>query len=145
MPSDDELLESLHPLERKVFPLLKEHDEVKALEAASGLQEVEVIRALQWLSNKKLIKTPVKQYRELAELDELGKRYLAAAKNHSELGNIRSDARLSEEEAQFCLGHLRKRGLISLRKEGSAMHVSLTGKPSPAEKEFLSSLAHGPR
>ena len=120
MPSDDELLESLHPLERKVFPLLKEHDEVKALEAASGLQEVEVIRALQWLSNKKLIKTPVKQYRELAELDELGKRYLAeglpeerfltAAKNHSELGNIRSAARLSEEEAQFCLGHLRKRG-----------------------------------
>src|SRR3989338_3698402 len=155
MPSDDELLESLHPLERKVFPLLKEHDEVKALEAASGLQEVEVIRALQWLSNKKLIKTPVKQYRELAELDELGKRYLAeglpeerflaAAKNPTEPGNIRSAARLSEEEAQFCLGHLRKRGLISLRKEGSALHVSLTGKPSPAEKEFLSSLAHGPR
>ena len=56
-----ELFESFHPLERKVFPLLRNHEDAETLMDASGLQEVEVMRALQWLQNKKLIVVKTKE------------------------------------------------------------------------------------
>ena len=51
----DTLIESLHPLERKVLPVLDKLSSVKEITKTTGLQEVEVMRALQWLQNKDII------------------------------------------------------------------------------------------
>ena len=53
----NELAEGLHPLERKVLPFLNKCDGLKELQEKSGLQEIEVSRALQWLENKGIVKT----------------------------------------------------------------------------------------
>ncbi|RME31784.1 phenylalanine--tRNA ligase subunit alpha [Candidatus Woesearchaeota archaeon] len=47
-----ELAASLHPLERKVLPHLQKKGTLAALAKASSLQEVEAMRALQWLEGK---------------------------------------------------------------------------------------------
>ena len=50
------LIESLTPLERKVLPLLSKHTKLSSLVKETGLKEIEVMRSLQWLSNKEIIK-----------------------------------------------------------------------------------------
>ncbi|HIJ18213.1 TPA: hypothetical protein HA372_00820, partial [Candidatus Woesearchaeota archaeon] len=42
--------QALHPLERKVLPLLSTHSRYEDIIAASGLQPIEALRAIQWLS-----------------------------------------------------------------------------------------------
>ena len=49
------IIEQLHPLERKVLPLLDKFTFLEELISHSGLKDVEVMRALQWLENKKII------------------------------------------------------------------------------------------
>ncbi|MEK6846065.1 MAG: hypothetical protein AABY26_04855, partial [Nanoarchaeota archaeon] len=49
------LISKLHPLERKVLPFLKSEKELSNLVKASGMQEIEVMRALQWLENKDVL------------------------------------------------------------------------------------------
>ena len=44
--------DSLHPLERKLLPHLKNGADVEELALASGMADVEVMRALQWLAAK---------------------------------------------------------------------------------------------
>jgi phenylalanyl-tRNA synthetase alpha chain len=44
--------DSLHPLERKIIPHLRNGADVEELAAQSGMVEVEVVRALQWLAAK---------------------------------------------------------------------------------------------
>ena len=71
-PSDlQKLAETLHPLERKVFPLLDRFSKLEDLVKESKLQEVEVLRALQWLQNKAILS--VKEFpKEVAILDKNG-------------------------------------------------------------------------
>ncbi len=161
LSEEDILLETLHPLERKVLPHLASHTEVKDLQEASGLQEVEVIRALQWLSNKKVVTEPVKTYTEVVELDELGRRYLSeglperrfleAARAHPSVKGITSAATLSEEEVNLCLGLLRKKAAITITKGGEGLVVGLTPQGEGLiaresfEEQLLKSLAEGPR
>ena len=52
----DILIETLHPLERKAIPHLKNSKTLKELQKNSGLSEIEAMRALQWLENKKILK-----------------------------------------------------------------------------------------
>ena len=51
-----EIAKNLHPLERKVVPLLSDKTDFNQLVSKSGLKDVEIMRALQWLSNKALVK-----------------------------------------------------------------------------------------
>ena len=120
------LVESLHPLERKVLPLLKDIRSSKELTRSSKLQEVEVIRALQWLSNKEIL-TLKKTTKELISLDKNGKsaledglperRFLNALQKPLTLKEIAKKANLEKDEINICLGLLKKRGLIQLGKE----------------------------
>jgi phenylalanyl-tRNA synthetase alpha chain len=68
-----EEIKQLHPYERKVLPALEKADRYSEL-AIEGLQPVEVMRALQWLENKGLIKTQKATIR-LVELGANGKLY----------------------------------------------------------------------
>ena len=56
------------------MPALKETSKFDELIKKTGLQEVEVMRALQWMQNKKLIRMN-QQLQEQIELDENGIRY----------------------------------------------------------------------
>ena len=55
LTEDDKIIESLHPLERKVLPYTSLRN-VNSIIKKTDLQEVEVIRALQWLENKNILK-----------------------------------------------------------------------------------------
>lgn len=70
-----ELLESLHPLERKVLPYLQKTSSLKDLIKESKLEEVEVLRALQWLENKKII-TVQRSTKEIISIDNNGSNYI---------------------------------------------------------------------
>jgi len=118
--------ESLHPLERKVFPTLKNSSNLEEIKANSKLSEVEVIRALQWLENKQLIKIN-KSFQNIVSLDENGKtylerglperRFLNALKVNNSFNRIREIAKLDKEEFSVSLGVLKKKGIISLDKD----------------------------
>ena len=67
------LIESLHPLERKVVSVLKSKCTFEELEAElPHMKEVEITRALQWLENKKVLKTTT-DLSEIVSIDENGK------------------------------------------------------------------------
>src|SRR3989338_10943053 len=65
------LIAKLHPLERAVVPVLAREKELTAIIKASGLQEIEVMRALQWLENKELLKIHTEKKR-VVTLDSNG-------------------------------------------------------------------------
>ena len=67
--SINELIEGLHPLERKVLPYLSVCKSLKEIQEKSKLQEIEVSRALQWLENKNVVKIKRNNF----ELVEIGK------------------------------------------------------------------------
>ena len=71
----DKVIATLHAYERKVLPILKETCRFEDIAAKTGLQKVEVMRALQWLQNKKLVRIN-KQLKEQIVLDENGIKYL---------------------------------------------------------------------
>ncbi|MEK6822488.1 MAG: hypothetical protein AABY13_01560, partial [Nanoarchaeota archaeon] len=68
------LADTLHPLERTILPLVKAHATPEELAKQSGLKDVEVMRALQWLQNKGAILLHVEES-EVVVLDKNGERY----------------------------------------------------------------------
>jgi phenylalanyl-tRNA synthetase alpha chain len=124
------IAEMLHPLERKIFPLLKKHKLLSELIDASGLPEAAVMRAVQWLQNKQLI-VATDDSKKRIELDRNGKEYVDKGlpefqllrllqKSHTEL--LLSDAQEKLEmqlpELQVAIGMLKRRNLIALNKIG---------------------------
>ena len=69
------LIQTLHPLERQVLPFLKESKTLTSLIQKSNLKEVEVMRALQWLENKEILKL-TKKTTEIISIDKNGEIYL---------------------------------------------------------------------
>jgi phenylalanyl-tRNA synthetase alpha chain len=131
----EDLLLKLHPLERKVLPSLKKglknfDDIVKD----SKLQPVEVMRALQWLQNKKVVKLD-EQVRQVVSLDANGKvyvekglperRFLKAALKEKGVDAISKSARLSKEEVGVCIGTLKKKAAIAVSKGPKGLQVEL--------------------
>ena len=120
------IISTLHPLERKVLPLLDKPRSFDYLVDKSGLQKVEVMRALQWLQNKKLIRINQK-LQEQINLDENGKKYrekglpektfLNAVKSKIALGALIRKTNLSKDEIGICLGVLKKNDAIKISKK----------------------------
>ncbi len=119
--------ESLHPLERRVLPFLENSKNLKELEEKSGLKEVEVIRALQWLENKKIVKTEKVAY-ETVELGKNGKEYVkkglpekqflkAIEDKALSLDEIGKKSGLSRQELNVSVGLLKKLNAIEFGKE----------------------------
>jgi len=114
------LVESLSPLERKIIPFLKERKLSKIIEK-SGLKDVEVMRALQWLENKEIIKSE-KEIKEIVELDKNGvlykerglpeKRFLKLLDRDKTLNELKEQ--LNQDEINVSLGILKSRGLIQI-------------------------------
>lgn len=149
------LIESLHPLERKVFPLLLKYKSLKELIEKSGLSQVEVMRALQWLENKGIIKLKVKE-KEIVTLDNNGKKYiqkglpekrvLIAVKGKPlNLNDVLKKAGIDRQELNVSIGLLKSKAaidfqdrLIKMTEQGKKLLAK-----SSLEENFLIKLAKG--
>src|SRR3989344_4875531 len=146
----EELLASLHPLERRVLPAIHEKTTLEHIQKATNLQEVEILRALEWLEKKGLIKVTTTT-NDLISLDANGTRYLKEklpeqrcleVLEHSlSLQEIESRANLNKDELSISLGLLKKKEAIVLNQKVSitdkGKHLLATAWP---EEEFLKML-----
>lgn len=125
------LIAKLHPLERTVIPVLKTQTELSAIISATGLQEVEVTRALQWLENKQVLKIHTEK-KKVVSLDENGLRYKQQGlpekaflkiltADFQPLSQIAKKAKLNPEEVNACIGVLKRKVAIETRKDQELM------------------------
>src|SRR3989338_779785 len=119
------LSESLNPVERKVARALDNFTSFDEIMKSTGLKDIEVMRALQWLANKNVVKikeTP----KEVVSLDENGLKYAkyglpekifleALDKPHS-LAELGDKTKLSNEELTISLGVLKSKAAIDIKK-----------------------------
>ncbi|MAG50733.1 phenylalanine--tRNA ligase subunit alpha [archaeon] len=145
------LIESLTPLERKVLPVLKENKELNEIIEKTGLQEVEVMRALQWLENKNIINVK-KDLQEVISLDNNGKKYLKeglperkflqSLTSELSLGEIKNKANLNDDELTISLGQLKKKAAITFvdKKVKITEQGKKLLKKESLEEQFLKKL-----
>jgi hypothetical protein len=137
------LAETLHPLERSVLPLLKENKSLKEIKNNSELEEIQIMRALQWLENKKVLKIKTFE-QEIISLDKNGKNYfrkglperqiLSLLEKPIKLDELKKESGLSNEEFNIGLGVLKKKAAINIEK----LKVSLTSQGEKLlDKKFL--------
>ncbi|HLD00461.1 MAG TPA: phenylalanine--tRNA ligase subunit alpha [Candidatus Nanoarchaeia archaeon] len=134
-----EIIAKLHPLERKVLPILKAQTELNAICKAAKLKEIEVTRALQWLESKGAISVKVDK-EEIINLDVNGlayrnnglpeKVFLCVLNDEFKGLNVATKkSRLSREEVNVSLGHLKKKGHIETIKGNEGMlQVKITAE-----------------
>jgi len=150
----NKLIQTLHPLERAVIPVLENSIELSAITKVTGLKEVEVMRALQWLENKGIIK--VQQIlKEIINLDRNGalyvmeglpeKRFLKALtrEERMKLDEIRENGHLTKEEISVALGLLKKKGAVEVLP-GTRVDITEEGRllldQDSLEEKFLKKL-----
>lgn len=131
----DKLILKLHPFERAVLPVLLEEKDFQQIVKKSKLQEIEVMRALQWLENKALL-TISSTTKKLISLDKNGILYLKEGLPEKSFLNSLSDefkglnvitkkSKLSREEVNACIGLLRKKNAIEVAK-GENLQIKIT-------------------
>ena len=157
MPEENiqELAASLHPLERKVLPFVEQKTSFEQLVSKSKLQEVEVMRALQWLQNKHAVQI-YQDLEEVVTLQKFGQKYqqeklperkfldcfYSKPDEVQSLVAITQHAGLDRNEMNIVLGQLRAKQLIVMEKKQEDVFVSLTvlGKKQfkqPLDAEFF--------
>ncbi|MBI4983680.1 hypothetical protein HZC32_03485, partial [Candidatus Woesearchaeota archaeon] len=125
------LISKLHPLERKVLPALKNNKELSSIITASGLQEIEVMRALQWLENKSILHIST-DVQKVVVLDKNGVKYQqeglperrflkALTLEFQPLSAVAQKAKLQREELDACIGILKHKVAVEIRKEKELM------------------------
>ncbi len=140
------LAESLNPSERKVLRFLKDVSSFSDLEKSTQLKDVELMRALQWLQNKGIVKLNEEQ-KEMVSLDENGvkylkyglpeKRFLEAVEGKASLAKISKKSGLSDEEVMVSLGALKSKAAIEIGRD-KEINVSLTEQGKHLlKKEFV--------
>lgn len=145
MDNIQKVISSLHPLERKVLPVLAKTRNISQIQSITKLQEVEVLRAIQWMENKNIIKISTST-QEFIELDKNGKiylkqglperRFLNSIEKPLSLQEIKEKANLDNDELTVSVGLLKKKGFIILDKK-----ISLTEQGNRAKsKESLEEL-----
>lgn len=139
MENISQIVAKLHPLERQVLPILQQHLELSSIAKQAKLSEVEVMRALQWLENKEIIKIQSKQ-KKVIHLEKNGQLYKKEGLPEKHFLNVLDDkfkglnviikkAHLSKEEANACIGLLKRKNLIEINQdEGLAVKITENGK-----------------
>ena len=142
-----EIIAILHPLERRILSSLKKTNSFEVVIKDSGLKEAEVMRAFQWLENKKLLKIN-KQVIEFIILDSNGRDYAkkglpetrflkALSTDPMGVNEVSKAANLDKSEINICIGTLRKKSAINIdKKAGLSFTITKAGK-TLASKESL--------
>jgi phenylalanyl-tRNA synthetase alpha chain len=117
------IVESLSPLEKNVLPFLTDGTEMRSISSHAKMKDIEVMRALQWLENKGIVKITSSSKGILA-LGENGKayaqsglpekRFLEALTKKMTLSEIKNATKLDDNEVRICLGILKSRYAISI-------------------------------
>ncbi len=121
-----ELVESLSPNERKIIPYLNEKKIEKIIEK-SGLDRVSVLRALEFLNSKKIIRLDVSK-RKIVDLGTNGIFYKKKGlperqllylieKNTQNIESAQKSSKLSQNEFRAAFGVLKKKALIEVKNE----------------------------
>lgn len=132
-----ELARSLHPLERKVAPHLKGAKLFSEVLEKSGMLDVEVTRALQWLAGKGVLE----MQEDSADIITLGqngeqaarhglpeKKFLKSLmKGTKDKETLKKDSGLTDEEINACIGVLRGKGAITIA-QGPTFTITGAGK-----------------
>jgi phenylalanyl-tRNA synthetase alpha chain len=140
------IVESLHPLERKTIAVLKKKDSLGSIAKTASLSETEVMRALQWLSNKELVRLD-ETVKEVVVLDDNGKKYaksglpekrlLKALEKEMSINKAAEKAGIDKSEIDICIGALKQKAAISIKKDKDIL-LSLTEQGKKLrEKESL--------
>src|SRR3989338_1148359 len=126
----ENIAKSLHPLERKVLPALKESLVLGDIIKNTGLKEVEVVRALQWLSNKGVIKLD-SSFNEIINLGGNGLIYREKGLPERQILKILSGKQkkvseigLSKDEIGVSIGVLKKKSAIQTEKKYEELVLS---------------------
>lgn len=151
------LADSLNPAERKVLKVIDNFTSFHDIVKVTGLKDVEVMRALQWMQNKNIIKIKEEQ-KELVFLDENGLKYLKyglperifleAIDEQISISDLAKNTKLSSEEIAISLGTLKSKSAIEIVK-GREVIASITEhgkqllKRGFVEEQFLKE--HFPR
>jgi len=118
------LIESLSPNERKILPYLEE--DIKSICEKSELDNTSVLRALEYLQNKKIVELNFEK-KKIVEIGINGSLYrtkglperrllnLLDKKNIIALSEAQKDSKLSNDEFKASLGALKKKSLIELK------------------------------
>lgn len=143
----EKIIQILHPLERKVLPVLDKLNSLNEIAQKTNLQKVEVMRALQWLQNKNIINLN-EELKEIVNLDENGKNYLEKGlpekrfleeikDKELSLEEIKNKTGLSKEELSISLGILKSKAAILIIKD-KELKVKITPQGKKLlEKGFL--------
>lgn len=128
------LIESLSPNERKIIPYIEEKD-INNICKKSNLDKTSVIRALEYLQNKKiLILSHTKK--KIVEIGTNGALYRKKGLPERRLLNLLSETRilkldeaqeqskLSKDEFKAALGALKKKALIEIKNERIAFNAN---------------------
>jgi len=137
------LIDTLHPLERKVMPVLAKTLDFNEILKQTQLKEVEIMRALQWLENKQVVKLKDK-LKEIIELGKNGKSYLEQGFPEKRFleqikdvpkdqETIQANANLSKQEFGVSMGILKKNSAILIDKKDKKLIFKIT----PMGKQFL--------
>jgi phenylalanyl-tRNA synthetase alpha chain len=142
-----ELLESLSPDERLVLPCL-EAGNIEKIKEKTGLEEVKIIRSLQFLDNKGVVKLKVES-KKIVDLDENGVIYLKnglperrllnllAEKPEISLKEAEEKSKLSENEFKVALGTLKDKASIELKEGKLLLKASLDEIAKKSLEEFF--------
>jgi len=125
--TNDKLMESLSPNERKILPYLKEKD-IEEICKQSKLDKTSVLRALEYLSNKNII-TLSRKKEKIVEIGLNGALYRKKGLPERRLLNLLNERRilkleeaqkessLSDDEFKASIGVLKKKALIDIKNE----------------------------
>ena len=134
---------SLHHYERNVLPLLQEYSLFSDIVKETGMQDVQVMRAIQWLTNKGLVTASTTE-EEICVLEKNGEAYRtlglperrflqAVAEGATWQDAVIKKAGIEKEELNISIGELKKKAAIEVSKDQEGMRFSLT----PAGKKLL--------
>ena len=126
-----DILKNLHPLEKKIIPVLKKTTDFNSIVKESGLKEIEVSRGLYWLSLKEILEVS-ESSKEVVVLDKNGelyvskglpeRRFLSALlkldRDKIPLSELLEHSDLDKDEVNICIGSLKKKMAIDVAKDG---------------------------
>lgn len=146
----EKLIASLHLYERTVIQHLKNVCTLSGLAEKSGLQQVEIMRGLQWLENKKVLSIET-QTKEIIELDENGRIYAnEGLPERILLEEIKKGAKglkdikgISQQEAGVAMGVLKSIGAIKFENKEFELTEKGKGLKETGEERLLKKISKG--